>query len=639
MSTIEKSFSSAVPQPTPQNEAGGVATQTVADAPLSSMPMSGYAPSAEQNGLEQAPLGLAQPQVLSTQAPQVTPQGIQGIAPVTQHFLERRVNASAYPSYFEEIPDEPKVNAKDSPAKAFLKKLWQAPDMVLAGAIGLTVFAWVAIYALTAFHPQFVSNARVIIKDSAMTTNYVVPGQTTAIQTTSSNASNPVLNMMGLLGSTQVKEALYNYFSTQRPEELKKLKIKDRGDWDTYFTDGSKIVKAKNIVGTDLITLQMGWTDAKTSQQALSVVVKAFQDTSLSINKAEQKTRSQYLDKQVSVINGKLKAVREQKSRFKRQSGTASLLRQADDLTRTRIETETALSQTLAKASGRVQEMNRYQSMLGGMNSRTALQATAVGLDPSMTKLQDQLYTLKQQLADSSSMYTNEHPKVLQLKAQIVATEGEIASERTRSGGGSGVAITDSTRGTIIGSLAAAHADANNQSAQAGQLRARLGEIDRQLAAYPAVEEGLANLEQDERSLSGALDTLRQKQIEAQIKESETMSNIVVVDQPNVPKDPKFPTVNHLLIIGALLGLGSAAGVLAAKRRYFLHMQGDKPGSVGMLWFDLPGASDGKQLGAPVTVAGTLPSPSESANMASPAGYLPNAQGNNNVPEAFKQVS
>ena len=642
MSTIEKRFSDAAAEP----QGNGTANLLTME--------------------DTSPLGVSEPVGPGLKPelgqPQISQNGINAqanMAPVTEHYLEPLANKTQFPTYFE-IPDEkPSAPKPLNPFKRFLKDLWRAPDLLLAGGVGAAVFAWVAIYAFTAYQPQFVSNAKVMIKDSAMTANYVLNPQTTgAVQTTSSNASNPVLNMMGLLSSSEVKDQLWAYFRTQRPDDLKKLKIKDKADWDDYFSDGSKLIKAKNIVGTDLITLQLGWTDPKTSQQALTVLVKAFQDTSRSINQAEQKNRSEYLAKQVNVITGKLKTVREQKARFKRQMGSVNLLRESDDLAHTRIETETALNLTLARAQGRTQETARFQSMLGGLNTNQALAATGVGLDPSMNRLQDQLYTLKQQLADSTSMLTDRHPRVKELQAQIAAVSGQIAQEKSRTVGGmasGGMAVADTTRGKVIELMSTEQADGNNLVAQAKTLRSRLADLDRQLAAYPAVEEGLTNLEQDERALSSALDTLRQKQIEAQLKEAETMSNVVVVDQPNMPSNPKFPTINHLLIIGALLGLGSGAGILAAKRRYFLSAQGGKPGSVGMLWFDLPGALDnitnpGKQVAAPQPVAGHIgasahpaaqapatgasdASPSESANIAS-AGN-PNAE----APEQVRKAS
>jgi len=65
----------------------------------------------------------------------------------------------------------------------------------------------------------------------------------------------------------------------------------------------------------------------------------------------------------------------------------------------------------------------------------------------------------------------------------------------------------------------------------------------------------LDNLQQEERALSAAYDELKGKQIEAKIKEAEAVSNVVVIDPPNIPMEVSFPSYFQILLIAVIFGL------------------------------------------------------------------------------------
>ena len=64
-------------------------------------------------------------------------------------------------------------------------------------------------------------------------------------------------------------------------------------------------------------------------ERALAVVVDAFQQASLKVNMAEQANRTRYLENQVQDMANRLTEVRSQKSRYKQQSATVDVRREA----------------------------------------------------------------------------------------------------------------------------------------------------------------------------------------------------------------------------------------------------------------------------------------------------------------------
>jgi uncharacterized protein involved in exopolysaccharide biosynthesis len=247
----------------------------------------------------------------------------------------------------------------------FLKR-----NALLIISVGLFVTFWMLVYTFTVYKPNFAAKAMVIIKDSAITSRYIEPEQYYALQTTSSSSSNPVLNTMGILKSGAISDALWNYFQTKRPEQLKKNKIKTRKEWDSFYQDGSAFIKAKNQPGTDLISIQFGWSDPVIAKEALTVVVKAFQDASRDLNKEEQISRTKFLNKQVVEIEKELAEIRKQKSEYQSTKRTVSVKREGDDLAGSRMELSNKLSQLESQARGKENVVRRYQQLLGMSRGR-----------------------------------------------------------------------------------------------------------------------------------------------------------------------------------------------------------------------------------------------------------------------------
>ncbi len=450
--------------------------------------------------------------------------------------------------------------------KNFLRK--EGP---LALGIALFIWSWMLVYCLVAYTPKYTSDSVVLVKDSVLTGRYIVQDQNYTIQTTSSSSSNPVLNTMGLLKAEMVSEALWNYLKNEHPKELKRLKIKTAEEWKVFFGQGKGFIKSKNQPGTDYIAVQFSWANPVVAKEGLDVILTAFQQASMELNRAEQKSRSSYLDKQVDQIKNKLKTIRHMKSEYKSKMGTINLTEESNELAANVIAMASKLNEVEAGALGKEEEALRYQKMLN-LTPENALQASAMGLNTTLSKLQDQYYQLSQTYAQMKTTLTEKNPKLKEVKSQLDQVEQDIKSEITRTVGKNvhpnTMAVADVTRGTAINQMVAAQAEAMRLNTEASVLRNRLTELETKVESFPQLEERLAHIEEEERSLSSALYTLRQKELEAELKEAETLSNVFIIDAPRLPQQAEFPTQKHLLLLGFILGLAGGALTLLTKYKF-----------------------------------------------------------------------
>lgn len=448
---------------------------------------------------------------------------------------------------------------------AFLKR-----NAGLILGVGLFVTFWMLVYTFAVYKPAFAAKSVVIIKDSAITGRYIEPDQYYALQTTSSSSSNPVLNTMGILKSGAISDALWEYFQAKHPEQLKKNKIDTKKDWESFYQDGAAFIKAKNQPGTDLIAVQFAWSDPVIAKEALAVVLTAFQNASRDLNRSEQTTRIQFLDKQVKDIEQQLATIRKEKTTYQSENKTVSVKREGDDLAGSRMELSNKLNQIESQARGKENLTRRYQQLLG-MNPEKALKASALGQNGSITRLQDELYRLQQQYSLMNTSLTETNPKVKELQAQIDQVKANLAAEQARTmgnGTNSGQpVVADSTRGDLVKAMLTAHGEAQDLRAQAAVIRSRLGEINTDISGFPKKAEDLANIEEKEASLSTALDHLRQKVLEGRLKEDQTLSNVFIVDAPRLPEKAQFPTRSHLIVLSLFMGFGVGIAVAFAKEQ------------------------------------------------------------------------
>lgn len=436
--------------------------------------------------------------------------------------------------------------------------------------VGAFVAFWMTLYAWTAYTPRYSAKSTVIIKDSAITSRYVEPQQNYALQTTTSSSSNPVLNTMALLKSANISDALWEYMVAKHPEELKSNHIKTKRQWESFFQDGSAFIKAKNQPGTDLISIQFSWRKAIIAQEGLNEVVRAFQNSSRDMNKLEEVSRTHFLGLQMKDLEANLRKIRHQKSLYRSHSGTVSMNREQDELAASRMEMTNRLSQLEAIAQGKESQLRTAQGLLH-MAPAQALAASAIGQNNSMAKLQDELYRLRQFHSLLRASLTDSNPKVKEAQAQIEQVSANLEAERRRtstgmSGYSSGI-VADSTRSRMVDGMLQAQNESRDLRAQAAVIRGRLNEINQEISKYPSLAENLSNIEQQEASLSIALDQLRQKVMEGRIKEEQTLSNVFVVDAARLPEKAQFPTPLHITVIGILLGLGTGTAAAFIRER------------------------------------------------------------------------
>lgn len=443
----------------------------------------------------------------------------------------------------------------------FIRNLIRDKWLIFASAGVMMAFS--ILYVLTLYKPSFESEAKVWIKDTS-TRSYLSqsqegPGYLSPL----TQSGNPVMTQSEILTSKEMESFLSDFVAKRQPPE----------QWaKTYngkpYTTG--LLKVKTEPNTDIMQVSLKWDDPAVARDMLRVALEKLDDTNLAFNRQIYTRKREYADQQLVDIQSKLISVRDRLKQFQTGNMTVDIDSQTQELVRLKTQLVAQLESVKAARNNNSTNANALQKQLA-MNPNQALQAVALGSgNENLVKMRSDLALLRQQFAKDSVKLAPTNPTMVAAKKQITELEAQVQAEIMATTGGkanNGPLIYDNVRSQLVQDLASSNARSMGLGSEAASLNAAIARVDSALRTIPESRYALTTLNEEEKALALAYDELRKKQIEAQIKEAETPSNVFVVDSPSLADKASFPRGAHLIVLSALLGLGVGAGLSVLKTK------------------------------------------------------------------------
>ncbi len=219
------------------------------------------------------------------------------------------------------------------------------------------------------------------------------------------------------------------------------------------------------------------------------------------------------------------------------------------------------------------------------INQYRTLQGTPKAADgTALPAIDRELDTLRSQLGDLSSKYTDSYPDVQKLKGQIARTEqtkasiiAELKNQANNPGSSSGSTavrdLADASQNAPVlqlqGQLQANRAEVENREQAIVQLKGRVGDYQTRLSNEPVREQQLADLTRGYDQSKANYDDLLKKENESKMATSmeqlQKGERFRTIDPPNLPTKPDFPDRLKFcafgLCFGLALGLGLTGGL------------------------------------------------------------------------------
>lgn len=435
----------------------------------------------------------------------------------------------------------------------YIKNIIKDKNLILSAV--LIILSWAIIYLLLFYKPSYKSTAKVWIRNLA-TEEFVTALDTQNQLTPLTQAGNPLLTQIEILQSEQLKQAIVDY-KLNHGEKINLTSVK---------------IKVKNKPNTDMLDIVYKDESPEKAQQTLREILKTYEDINLSINRKIRTSRREYIDLKLEEISKKLIDIRTQLKQYRTKNLSIDITEQARQLVNQQTLMSSKLEDTKALIKNKNSSIGELRKQLS-LNSKEAINAVALGNNLILSQLRNDLNTAVQEYEFDSAKLADTNPKMIAQKAKITAINNQIKKQMELTIGkyaqSQKINIFDPVREDMVKNFATTQTELMGLEAEEKSIQNTLKKISSEQAKIPEDKFNLDNLEQEETVLSEAYNQLKERQIEAKIKEAEAVSNVIIVDYPSIPTGASFPTGFQTLILA--LFFGSFVGLFISILKTYLE--------------------------------------------------------------------
>lgn len=288
-------------------------------------------------------------------------------------------------------------------------------------------------------------------------------------------------------------------------------------------------LKVKPVRNTRLVQVAFSTPDPRLSQQLANVHATAFIHLNLATRFELTKEAREFLDRKLTELRAKVERAEDALNRFRQMHGVVSLER-GENLV---VERMMEVNRRLTEASTRRIELESLYRMIKNKNFQYLSQVINSGM---IQQLKGRLDTLEAERARLSTLFTPDHPRVLELSQQIAEAQRRLNIEI----------------GNVVRGVESDYAAARTKE-EALQL-----ESERQQKAAL----NLKGLGAEYTVLQGEVDASRsiydgvlRRINETNVSKDTPLSNIQITESAELPLAPSSPQVRRNLLFASVLGL------------------------------------------------------------------------------------
>jgi len=327
---------------------------------------------------------------------------------------------------------------------------------------------------------------------------------------------------------------------------------------DTALEMAARNLTVRSQPNTRLIVVSCDSTDPRLAADFVTTLVAEYTDQNLESRWKTTENTGEWLAHQMEDVKIKLEKSDEALQAYARATGLV-FTSEKDSVAEQRLR---EIQEELSKArADRVAKQSKYETAL-----RAAPESLPEVLDDgSLQEYQSKLAELRRQLADLSTAFTAEHPKVKRVQAQIAALDAALEKERAN--------IVHRILNEFDAAQRREQLLAADDSAQA-----RLVSDQADKVTHYAI------LKREVDTNRQLYDAMLQRVKEAGVAAALRASNVRIVDPAKPPLSPYKPDVKANSLLGMLAGFlaGAAFVVIRERSDRSLRRPGDAQACLGV---------------------------------------------------------
>ena len=395
----------------------------------------------------------------------------------------------------------------------------------------------------------------------------------------------PLLQGISVQRGTDTQLRMVESTLTSRPTLLRVIEETDLKKKVRNETESARMLKhlgdtiqVDNAGSNHTFSIAYESSRPELAHQVVEKLLQVFMQESLGLRGTDSAVASRVLQEQISEYERRLRTAESQLAEFKKANVGLMPNQAGDYFTRLQAaigNTDTLRSQ-IRQMEGRRTELQRQlngERPTYGTGNASEVSAVEMRIQTSSAKL-EQLLT----------QYTDKHPEVVALRAQIARMYEERAvAEKAQDGGSPVVSATgaDGRTTSVLNvnpvyqnlrmSLATANSELADLRGQLGEQQRLIAEMRERVDVIPDVEAKLAQLNRDyevnKAQYNDLVERLESARISGEVGQSADKRKFQLIEPPLVPVLPIAPKRGLLLIAAAFFSIGGGIGLAVG-----LHM-------------------------------------------------------------------
>ncbi|MGE5528844.1 MAG: GumC family protein [Patescibacteria group bacterium] len=370
-------------------------------------------------------------------------------------------------------------------------------------------------------------------------------------------ASMSILNEIGGMPKNQVS----NYVEILRSRSLARAVLRRLGKpadaRSLEQLDDSLTIQP--VQGTDTIEIRVQSTDPVMAQRLANTYVQCFMARSLLDNQADARSARVFIEDQLAIVSARLDRAETSLAAYQRSAKIVSPTDEVREVIEKLANLEAAaasLDVSLAQDRARLAKVEEQLTTV----ERSIISAVTSARNPVHEHLRERLSALQAELAAALAKYTEKHPQVIALKAEIAKVQEELARELE-------TIVTSRTESlnplhqADLQQAAALRASIVANEAGRAALAGEIAAFEAELAALPDKEMRLARLVRDKASAEAIYNLLVTKKSEMEITEHMRTADVRLVDPAYRPRQAIKPRTRLNVAVAVFLGLFVGAGL------------------------------------------------------------------------------
>ena len=363
----------------------------------------------------------------------------------------------------------------------------------------------------------------------------------------------------GVMGGTGTANTAQNYMQIMKSRTILEQVSNILGSEDLTPRALEKAITVQPIQGSDVLKISMESPEPELAQRTVNTLADVFTNWNTLYQRDDRRTARLFIEVQLEGVAENLRLAEEELKAYKERERVFSLA----DETVAKIAQVSQLEANLTETQIAIQEVQERIGQVRASLERedeTLISSTTIAQNTFVTEYRRRLSDLEIRLSSAREKYTDRHPTIISLLAEIEDVKAKLAEEVQRVIGTETMSVNPVHR-QLYGNLIDLEVETMGLHARETALLTLIAEQEKELDLLPTRELELARLMRNAKVMEELYLLLRTRYEEARISEVMQTADVQVIDDAILPENPVKPRVKLNIAIGIVLGLFLGVGL------------------------------------------------------------------------------